>query len=218
MVIDMLKKLPFLLVACLALFIASPVSGLFFKTWKHPRYEALKSGDIVFQDTGGQQGEAVRAATGSDFTHCGVVFQAGETLYVLEAVQPVSVISLKEWKKRSTVFHARRLKNPAKLDEAAFTKALAWGEKQLGKPYDFHFNWGDNSLYCSELVWKIYKKSTGIALCQPKSFESYFLGDETVRKLIRQRYGDLDKLPKKEPVVAPSDLADSPLLVEVPRR
>ena len=85
----MLKKLPLLLVACLALFIATPVSGLFFKTWKHPRYDALQSGDIVFQDTGGQQGEAVRAATGSDFTHCGVVFQAGETLYVLEAVRPL---------------------------------------------------------------------------------------------------------------------------------
>ncbi|MDA7880929.1 YiiX/YebB-like N1pC/P60 family cysteine hydrolase [Akkermansiaceae bacterium] len=214
----MFKKLTLLLFIGFILLVATPASGLFFKTWKHPRYEQLQTGDIVFQDTGGQQGDAVRAATGSDFTHCGVVFNSKGTLYVLEAIQPVSVISLKEWKKRSTVFHARRLKNPEKLDQAAFTKALAWGEKQLGKPYDFHFKWGDNSLYCSELVWKIYKESTGISLCKPKSFESYFLEDAVVREVIRQRYGHLDKLPKKEPVVAPSDLAASPLLVEVPRR
>lgn len=214
----MIKKTSFLLCAALAFFVATPVSGLFSKTWKHPRYEPLQTGDIVFQDTGGMQGAAIEAATGSNFTHCGVVFESKGTLYVLEAVEPVSIVTLKDWKKRSSVFHARRLKNTAKLDQTTVNKAAVWGKKQLGKPYDLLFEWDDDSLYCSELVWKIYKESAGITLCKPKSFESYFLEDEVVRQVIRQRYGSLEKLPKNEPVVAPSDLAASPLLVEVPRR
>ena len=214
----MLKKCSLLLFSSLILLIATPVSGLFFKTWKHPRYEQLQTGDIVFQDTGGLQGAAIEAATGSNFTHCGVVFESENTLYVLEAVEPVSIVTLEDWKKRSSVFHARRLKNREKLNQAAVNKAAKWGEKQLGKPYDLQFKWGDNSLYCSELVWKIYKESAGITLCKPKNFESYFLEDEVVRRVIQQRYGALEKLPKNEPVVAPSDLAASPLLVEVPKR
>jgi len=214
----MLKKSSLLLFSALIVFVATPVSGFLSKTRKHPRYAQLQTGDIVFQDTGGIQGAAIEAATGSKFTHCGVIFESKGNLYVLEAVQPVSIIPLQEWKKRSTVFHARRLKNTEKLDQAVVNKAAKWGEKQLGKPYDLLFKWGDNSLYCSELVWKIYKESAGITLCKPKKFESYFLEDKVVRQVIQQRYGSLEKLPKNEPVVAPSDLAASPLLVEVPRR
>ena len=39
-----------------------------------------------------------------------------------------------------------------------------------------------------------------------------------VRKVIEERYGGIENLPKDEKVVAPSDIATSPLLVEVPRR
>jgi hypothetical protein len=38
-----------------------------------------------------------------------------------------------------------------------------------------------------------------------------------VKAIIAKRYGSADKLPRDEPVVAPGDLAASPLLVEVPR-
>ncbi|MDA8972748.1 YiiX/YebB-like N1pC/P60 family cysteine hydrolase [bacterium] len=192
--------------------------SLFSKKSPHPNYERLRTGDIVFQDTGGAQGEAVRAATKSPFTHCGVVFETNGQFYVLEAVQPVQVIPLKRWKARSKIFHARRLKNPRPLDAAAIKKASAWGNAQLRKNYDSLFQWGDDELYCSELVWKVYKKAANIELCQPKPFSAYFLNDPAVLKIVQDRYGALEKLPKNEPVVAPSDLADSVLLVEVPRR
>ncbi len=196
-------------------------AGWWSKTAHHPNYSELREGDIVFQDTGGRQGRAVEKATGSSYTHCGVVFKstkANGALYVLEAMQPVKVTSLADWKKRSKVFHARRLKDSSKLNATALKKALAWGEKQIGKDYDLKFRWDDKTLYCSELVWKIYEKSTGLKLCKPKSFQSYYLSDPVVRSVIKQRYGSVDNLPMKEPVVAPSDLAASPLLKEVPLR
>jgi cell wall-associated NlpC family hydrolase len=198
------------------LFALPAQAGWFSRQSNHPRYQELKEGDIVFQDTGGQQGEAVRAASKSPYTHCGVVFENKGTLYVLEAVQPVSVTTLAAWKMRSSVFHARRLKDNSKLNASALKKALKWGSAQIGKDYDLQFKWGDDQLYCSELVWKIYHKSTGISLCKPKSFQSYFLDDPMVREVVRKRYAGLNHLPKNEPVVAPSDLAASGLLIEVP--
>lgn len=201
------------------LLISLPVqAGWLSRQSAHPRYQELKEGDILFQDTGGKQGAAVRAATNSPFTHCGVLFKQDGKFYVLEAVQPVKVTSFLAWKQRSKVFHARRLKDDSKLTPAAFKKALNWGSAQLGKNYDFHFKWGDDELYCSELVWKIYHQATGITLCKPRSFQSYLLEDNAVREIVRRRYGGLENLPKNMPVVAPSDLARSPLLVEVPRR
>lgn len=202
----------------LLLLIMGTALGGFFSFKKNgPNYERLQTGDIVFQYTGGEQGVAVEAATGSKFTHCGVVFEQDGRLYVLEAVQPVSVVPLKQFRKRSNIFHARRLKDMNQLNGPALRKALAWGQEQIGKDYDPLFQWDDENLYCSELVWKIYEKSTGLKLCEPKTFKSYFLDKPVVRRVIEKRYGDISKLPPKEPVVAPSDLAKSPLLEEVPR-
>lgn len=204
------------------LVILTLITGLayagFFSKIKHPKYERLQTGDIVFQELGGAQGRAVKAATGSPYTHCGVVFEQEGTLYVLEAVQPVSVVTLDSFRRRSRVFHARRLKDPAALNPQNLQKALTWGREQIGKDYDPLFKWDDKNLYCSELVWKIYKKATAVELCPPKTFKSYFLEKPEVQRIIRQRYGAAEELPAKEPVVAPSDLADSKLLIEVPRR
>ena len=202
----------------LLLITGTALRGFFVFKKRGPNYERLQTGDIVFQDTGGEQGEAVEAATGSKFTHCGVVFEQNGTLYVLEAVQPVSVVKLSQFRGRSQVFHARRLKDPGKIDVPALAKGLAWGRKQIGKDYDPLFQWDDETLYCSELVWKVYEKSTGLKLCEPRTFQSYVLDQPAVRRVIEQRYGDIGKLPANEPVVAPSDLAASPLLKEVPRR
>ena len=38
------------------------------------------------------------------------------------------------------------------------------GEKFKGKNYDLTFEWSDDKIYCSELIWKIYKRSTGIEI------------------------------------------------------
>ncbi len=202
----------------LLLISGTALGGLFAFKKQGPAYERLQTGDIVFQYTGGEQGEAVEAATGSKFTHCGVVFEQNGTLYVLEAVQPVSVVTLSQFRRRSNIFHARRLKDTSKINVPALEKALTWGKKQIGKDYDPLFQWDDENLYCSELVWKVYEKSTGLKLCEPKTFKSYFLDKPVVRKVIEKRYGDISKLPPKEPVVAPSDLATSLLLEEVPRK
>lgn len=180
-----------------------------------PKPLALQPGDIVFSSATRGQGEAIIAATGSIYTHCGIVFSQNGKLMVLEAVQPVGVVSLEKFIERSDpkAFTARRPKIP--LTPEALEKGREWGAAQIGKDYDPRFQWGDDKIYCSELVWKIYQHA-GIELCPPRRFRDYDLAKPAVKKIIDERFGGMAKLPLDEKVVAPSDLASSPLLEPVP--
>ena len=207
-----MKILPAVLAALLVSLLSS---------WASPAPAAnpylLHSGDIVFEGTVGQQSDAIREATASPFTHCGVVFVQEGLVMVLEAVQPVRVSSVEQFIARSApgTFHARRLKTPP--SQAAIDRAWQWGSSLRGRDYDALFRWDDGKLYCSELVWKVFQHA-GIELCPRRHFRNYHLDGPTVKKIITARYGGVDKLPADEWVVAPADLAASPLLGEVPRR
>lgn len=177
--------------------------------------EALREGDIVFTGSDRGQGEAIIAATGSPYTHCGIVFEKNGKLMVLEAVQPVGVVSLEEFRSRSKpgTFLARRLKTPVIPEN--YRTAKEWAEAQIGKNYDVRFLWSDEKLYCSELVWKVYDKA-GVKLCSARRFRDYDLEKPSVKKIIQERFGSLDNIPLDEKVVAPSDIANSALLTDIP--
>lgn len=178
---------------------------------------ALKEGDIVFSSSTVGQGAAIIEATASPYTHCGIVYEKDGRLMVLEAVQLVGLVTLEEFiaRGRPEVFMARRLREP--LAPGAYQKARAWAAARIGGDYDAKFRWDDGKLYCSELVWKIYQKA-GVELCPLRKFRDYDLQRPAVRKMIDERYGGIGRLPLDETVVAPSDLAASPLLGEVPER
>lgn len=187
------------------------------KAWHH--YQ-LQAGDIVFQSGEVGQAVAIKAATRSRWSHVGLVFFERDTPWVLEAVQPVKTTPLAEFIARSPrSFYAMRLKDDKlRLDKKALVKAEQYARKQLGKPYDLHFRWSEKNMYCSELVWKVYKSALGLELCKPRRLSSCDLKHPAVQKLLRERYGRMDQVPMQEWMVAPSDLAKSSLLEEVPRR
>jgi len=216
-----LFKKPLVWVLSLVLFTA-------IATFSYARYQEvrthnpydLKNGDIVFQETNSHQGRAVKAATDSRWTHVGLVFFKQGKPMVIEGVQPVSVIPLSQFIARSPKsFYAMRLKERDQhITAESISKAEVYCNAQLGKDYDFKFRWSDDRIYCSELVWKAYKKSTGIELCSPRAFKDYKLDHPTVKRIIKRRYGSVANLPLDELVVAPSDLAQSKLLMEVPKK
>lgn len=179
------------------------------------RAGTLQEGDIVFSSSERGQGEAIIAATGSLYTHCGVVFEKDGKLMVLEAVQPVGVVSLEEfkWRSKPGTFLARRLKTTVTPEK--YRGAREWAMAQVGKNYDVRFLWDDGKMYCSELVWKIYNHA-GVELCAPRRFRDYDLKKPSVKKIIQERFGNADNLPLDEKVVAPSDIATSTLLTDVP--
>lgn len=177
----------------------------------------IQDGDIIFQTSESSQCEAVRIATKSKFSHCGIIFftDDGKQL-VLEAVQPVKITPLEDWIKhgRDNKYVVKRLKNAATiLNTETLKKMKAYGNQLIGKEYDAYFEWTDNRIYCSELIWKIYKNGAGIELCNLQKLKDFNLTDERVQKILKERYGS--DIPLDEKVVSPSNLADSKLVITV---
>ena len=92
-----------------------------------PHYN-LREFDIVFSGSTLGQGAAIVAATGSPYTHCGVVFEKDGHLMVLEAVQPLGVTTLEKFMSRGRHqnFTARRLKPPLRLRLIRKAERGAW--------------------------------------------------------------------------------------------
>lgn len=176
----------------------------------------LRNGDIIFHRSQSSQSSAIQLATGSDYTHVGMIIHRNNQPYVIEAVQPVKETPLRKWIQGGLKSHyvVKRLKNAdtlltldiqSKLDQEA--------SRYLGKNYDWKFGWSDDEIYCSELVWKVYQRALGIELCPPKKLADYDLSSPTVKQEMARRYGNA--IPFDEPIVAPSDLFDSNLLTLV---
>ena len=171
----------------------------------------VQEGDIIFQTTVSRQSLAIKIATKSDYTHCGILLRKNGKLQVFEAGRTVTWTPLGAWVKRGVDRHyvLMRLKEPQRLTPEAFAAMYAATQAFAGKKYDLLFRWTDDKMYCSELIWKLYKRA-GIELCAPRRFRDYTLDHAEVQRIIKERYG-MD-MPWDEQVVAPSDLISSPLL------
>lgn len=175
----------------------------------------FKDGDIIFQTSESKQCEAVRIATNSKFSHCGIIYDINGKWFVFEAVQPVKLTSLEDWINhgKDSKYVVKRLKNDTVLKPEVLQKLKDYSQQFDGKEYDAYFEWTDNRIYCSELVWKIYKNAAGIELSKLRELKDFNLTDTRVQKVLKERYGD--EIPLQEKVVAPSDLAASNLLKTV---
>jgi len=174
-----------------------------------------QDGDIIFHTSTSAQSQAVQAATGSRYSHMGLVFVNDGNPVVLEAVQPVKATPLADWIARGVDgrFTVRRLAN---RDEARLAAAAPGMSRTfLGKPYDIHFEWTDDSIYCSELVWKIYDRELGIKLAPLAEFRTFDLTNPIVQTIIQTRWGDNPPLDMQ--VITPAAILNSPLLEEVPQ-
>jgi len=72
----------------------------------------IKNGDIIFHESRSSQGRELELATGSKYTHMGIIFIKNGKKYVYEAVQPVTITPLDRWVNRGRGGHyvIKRLK------------------------------------------------------------------------------------------------------------
>ncbi|MFN3915515.1 MAG: YiiX family permuted papain-like enzyme [Aquabacterium sp.] len=169
-----------------------------------------RAGDIVFHTSTSSQSRAVQAATGSRYSHMGVVLRHQGQWQVFEAVQPVKYTPLPRWIARGAGHHVvvKRLRQPLTASQQAALQASA--RPMVGLDYDLTFEWSDKRLYCSELVWKLYDTALGIQLTPLAELRSFDLRSPVVQQTMKERYGS--QVPLSEPVVAPVAIFDSPLL------
>jgi uncharacterized protein YigE (DUF2233 family) len=178
----------------------------------------VREGDIVVQRSTSEQSVAIAAATGSDWTHTGIVRIVDGEPWVLEATQPVKLTRYAVWVDRGVgdrVGVYRLLEAESAWTDAAVARLDALQAQWLGLPYDARFGWGDEALYCSELVYKAYQGAVGVELGPLHPIGSYDVADPRLREAMRQRWGTV---PVDLQVVAPSDLVAWPGLTEVDPR
>ena len=176
----------------------------------------IKNGDLIFQTSLSGQSKAIQAATHSKYSHCGIIYRDGNDFLVFEAVQPVKRTPLDKWiaRGKSRKFVIKRLKNAEQvLTPATLQKMKQVGEEFIGKNYDLTFEWSDNKIYCSELIWKVYQRATGIEVGRLQKLSDFDLTNEAVQNKMFERYGK--KIPMNEIVISPSSIFDSELLTTV---
>lgn len=192
---------PLLLLALLALpAAATPPPGL---------TEVLREGDIVLQRSQSDQSAAIAAATGSPWTHVGLVFRRSGEWVVLEAVQPVRYTPLASWARRGHQGQVIAMRSRAPIDVERLRVA---GERFLGRPYDMLFQWGDDRIYCSELVTKAFAEQ-GVEVGRRVPLGELDLTAPSVQALLRARAPAGADL--REELVPPSSYLDDPGLEKV---
>ena len=133
-----------------------------------------QTGDIVFQD-GSQSdfNDAIKNVTsswaGKNFSHCGIIFidSTAETpqIYVIEALfEGVKMTPFSDFLMRNT----DKNNNPKVtvgriIDSLNYTIPLAIknAKSMLGAAYDFAFDFENDKIYCSELVYFSFLDSEG---------------------------------------------------------
>ncbi|MHC1774344.1 MAG: YiiX family permuted papain-like enzyme [Lentimicrobium sp.] len=179
-------------------------------------FDYVEDGDIIFQTSKSSQSMAIQIATNSKYSHLGIIYKIEGNCFVYEAVQPVKLTPLKEWIDRGEKGHfvVKRLKNSDKiLTPEIKNKMKTEGEKFRGKNYDLYFEWSDDRIYCSELVWKIYKNAADIEIGKLQKLSEFNLTDKTVIQKLKERYGD--SIPKNEFVISPSSMFESEKLITI---
>lgn len=122
----------------------------------------VREGDILFQTLFGQHCKVIEGVTRSPFSHCGIVVKTGDGgLAVLEAISGgARETPLYDWvaRGRDCVFAAYRLRKEKREHIPVFIEAC---RVFTGRPYDTRYDMDDESIYCSELIYKGYKMATG---------------------------------------------------------
>ncbi len=181
----------------------------FFSQIKSDNNEFM-SGDIIFQTSESNQSKAIQIATKSRYSHMGIIYLQDNEYYVFEAVQPVKLTLLTDWIKRGENEHyvVKRLKNSKEvLTSKKLSDMKVIGNRFLGKNYDLYFEWSDERIYCSELVWKIYKEALGIEVGELETLQDFDLTNEVVTEKLRERYGN--NIPNNELVISPASMFKS---------
>ena len=164
----------------------------------------LRTGDIVLQASQSGMAESIRKATRSPYSHVGVVEVAGDGVWVVEAISPVSRTPFAKWKRRGKGGHLTVMR--PRLEAEQLRAAVEAAKRELGKPYDVRYGWDDERIYCSELVVKAFERAAQISYGERVRLDALELG--AFEKSLAVKLG----VPLSQEVVPPGSLAADPRL------
>ena len=165
--------------------------------------ESLRSGDIIFRRGPSVESRAVMTLDrDSDFSHVGIVLRRNDAIFVIHVVpgegepEVTKIEPIEDYLRSDRAIAASAYRvvtdTPSSIETAVRT-ANQYVERNV--PFDNKFDLAsDEALYCTELVWRAYKKA-GLDLV-----DGHF--DSSSTSFIRG------------PILWPSSLLHSPHLVQ----
>ncbi len=171
----------------------------------------LAAGDLVFETSSSPQSAAIQWATASPWSHVGIVEVSRGGTFVIEALGKVSRTPWKAWRRRAAHGGDLLVLRPRGLDAAQRWAAVAEAKTFLGRPYDARFGWGDDRIYCSELVVKAYERGAGISLGRRERLRDLRLAG--IERAAARRWGG--PIPEDLVLVTPASIATDARLARV---
>ncbi|MCL4065843.1 hypothetical protein M3484_04600 [Pseudomonas sp. GX19020] len=185
-----------------------------------------RNGDLIFHDSNSSQSAAIRLATGSPYTHMGIVRVSTGEITVIEAGRTVTETPLAAFIARGTGedYAVYRLRDLSKSDAGrALEAAMAFA----GRPYDIFFRLDPDALYCSELPFHAFG-NVGISLGQVQQFGELSINTPEGRALFLDRWQEHPdcraqgvnregcwNLLRGQEVVTPVSIARDPLVEQI---
>lgn len=174
----------------------------------------ISEGDIIFIQSQTEQASAIAEATGSLWTHVGIIVKKSGAWHVAEAVGPLQVNSLKSFinRSRNESFKVMRFK----YFSQKMLPQLYMNLYKYNQPYDIFFEFSDDRIYCSELTYKVFKATTGRGIGTLEKVGDLKLDGPFVKKLIEERLTSIGKeLNPDEPIITPVQQSRDPNLVTI---
>ncbi len=167
-------------------------------------------GDIYFQSLlPSPLVVAIEGVTQSPYSHCGILNKTDGKWVIHEAIGPVRVVDLETWimQGKHQDYDVYRLKPEYR---SKIGELLTATEKFMGRPYDIQYDFDDEKIYCSELIFKAFQSTYNEELGKVVK-----LGDlnwEPHEAFIRH----IDpSLPLKRKMITPQHMADADQLEQV---
>jgi hypothetical protein len=184
--------------------------------------QKLKEGDLLFMQSQGSLTPAIKEATGSDWTHVGLLLKFEGEWIVLEASDGVEITPLVNFVYRynkGSVLVKRLKSSVRKITKKHIAQMKEIAAAIVGAPYDFFFEWSDRAYYCSEVTYycsevtyKIFEKVLGYKLGQIQKFKDLKIDGPEVKKLIEAKERAGGKIDVEESIITPVAEFNSPVL------
>ena len=169
--------------------------------------KVINEGDIILIRSQSEQSYAIAEATQSIWTHVGIIVKRGSDWQVAEAVGPLAVKPLSSFIGRSKNKTYKIVRNQKFLPK--MIPKLYAALYKYNQPYDIFFEFSDDRIYCSELVYKVFRDVTGSPVGKLQKNKDLKLDGPYVSKLIEERLTAIGKeLNLEEPIITPVGLLD----------
>ncbi len=170
-----------------------------------------REGDIIFQSLPHNPLiDAIEGASDSPFSHCGIVHWSGSGWVVIQALGKVQETHLLVWiaQARDARYSVFRLKEPYQAEIPALIEAA---QSYKGLPYDIHYDLDDGAIYCSELIFKAFRRAADEDLGQLQILGE--LNWQPHAEVIKQIEGG--NLPLEREMITPRNLSEAKQLERI---